>query len=115
MRTGITVRNNAESGSYDALLAGRVVGVIIYERQGSRAIFRHTIVDPKFRGHGVGADLVRGALDDLVAKGLSLTNYCSFVTDFMASNPGYADVLDPIQPAARAVPAPPPPASPPHG
>lgn len=94
----ITVRNDPESGRYDAVLGDRVVGVIIYERQGSRAIFRHTTVEPEFRRHGVGGALVRAALDDLAANGMSLTNYCSFVTDFIAGNPGYAGLLDPAQP-----------------
>jgi uncharacterized protein len=45
-----------------------------------------------------GAALVRAALDDLVANGMSLTNYCSFVSEFIADNPGYATLLDPAQP-----------------
>jgi predicted GNAT family acetyltransferase len=83
------------------VLGDRVIGVIIYELQGSRAIFRHTIVEPESRGHSVGAALVRAALDDLAANGMSLTNYCSFVTDFIARNPGYAGLLDSAQPGPR--------------
>ncbi len=98
MDTQITVRNRPESGRYEAVLGDRVVGVIIYERQGSRAIFKHTVVSAEFRGHGVGAALVRAALDDLAAYGMSLTSYCSFVTEFIAGNPGYAGLLDPAHP-----------------
>lgn len=96
--TGITVRNNTESGSYDAVLGERVVGMIVYERRENRVIFRYTIVEPEFRRRGVATALVRGALDDLRANGMSLTNYCSFVSDFIAGNPGYAGLLNAGQP-----------------
>jgi uncharacterized protein len=98
MDAEITVRNDPESGRYVAVLGDRDVGRIIYERRGGRAIFRHTIIEPEFQGEGVGTALVRGALDDLGANGLSLTNYCSFVTEFMADNPSYAGLLDPARP-----------------
>jgi hypothetical protein len=94
MSAGIMVRHDTEAGRYEALLEDRVVGVVVYDRRGSRAIFRSTVVEPEFRGRGVGADLVRAALDDVQASGLSLTSYCSFVTDFIAANPGYAGLLD---------------------
>jgi hypothetical protein len=42
MNAGITVRGNTESRSYDAILGGCVVGMIVYERRDSRTIFRHT-------------------------------------------------------------------------
>lgn len=96
--TDITVRDNTESGSYDAMLGERVVGMIVYERRDSRVIFRYTIVEPEFRQRGVGTALVRGALDDLRANGMSLTNYCGFVSEFITSNPSYAGLLDAHQP-----------------
>lgn len=98
MSADITVRDNAESGRYEAVLGERVVGVIVYERRDGRMIIRHTIVGPGFRGRGVATDLVRETLDDLLANGVSLTNYCSFVTGFIADNPGYARLLDARQP-----------------
>jgi uncharacterized protein len=105
MKADITVRNNTESGTYDALLGERVVGMIVYERRDSRVIFGYTIVEPEFRRRGVGTALVRGALDDLLANGLSLTSYCSFATGFIAQNPSYARVLDAKQPG-RPLPSP---------
>jgi hypothetical protein len=99
---GITVRNDAGSGRYEAVLGGRVVGRVVYERRDGRVIIRHTIVDPAFQGRGVATDLVREVLDDLAANGWSLTNYCSFVTEFIAGNPGYARLIDARQPGVVA-------------
>ena len=94
MGLDIAIRNNTEAGSYDALLDDRVVGVIEYERVGDRMVFRHTVVEPAFRGRGVASTLVRAALDDLTANRLSLTNYCGFVTDFIGAHPEYAGLQD---------------------
>ncbi len=90
----IAIQNNAESGSYEAILDGKVVGLVVYERRDGRMIFRHTIVDPGYRGRGIATELVRGALDDLVAQGLTLTNYCGFIDSFITANPAYAKVVD---------------------
>jgi predicted GNAT family acetyltransferase len=98
MSREIAVQNNAESASYEAILDGRVVGLIVYECRDSRMVFRHTIVDPGYRGRGIATELVRAALDDLISHGLTLTNYCGFIDSFIAANPGYAKVVDKHQP-----------------
>jgi len=77
------------------VIDGQVAGTIVYERTGgTRIVFTHTVVEPAFRGQGVGAALVRGALDDVRAKGLTLTNFCDFVGHYMQAHPEYLDLLD---------------------
>ena len=98
MTTGITVRDNASSRSYDALVDGQVVGSVVYQLEGRRMVFMHTIVVPEFRGRGVGTTLVRDALDDVRSKGMTLTNYCGFVSAFMGDHPEYADLIDAAHP-----------------
>lgn len=98
MDEDITVRHNTESETYDAMLGDRAVGTIVYERRGNRAIFRYTVVEPEFRERGVGTILIRAALDDVAASGLTLTSYCSFITQFIADNSSYAHLLDPEHP-----------------
>jgi predicted GNAT family acetyltransferase len=90
----VTVRDNTESLCYDALIGDEVVGTIVYEHSGPRMVFMHTIVDPEFRGQGIGTTLVKRALDDVRARGMTLTNYCGFVSGFIAAHPGYADLMD---------------------
>ena len=88
------MRDNAESQTYDALIGDQVVGTIVYDHAGPRLVFRHTIVEPDFRRRGIGTTLVTRALDDVRAKGVTLTNYCGFVSEFIAAHPGYADLID---------------------
>jgi uncharacterized protein len=88
------VRNNPDSRSYDAVLDGAVVGTIAYARADSRIIFRSTVVRPEMRGRGIGAKLVKAALDDVRAQGARLTSLCSFVDDYIDEHPEYADLLD---------------------
>jgi hypothetical protein len=95
----ITVKDNSEARSYDAFVDGEFAGSIVYEHAGDRRlVFTHTFVGPRFRGRGVGNVLVRRALDDLRAKGLSLTNFCDFVAHYINEHPEYADLLDATHP-----------------
>jgi uncharacterized protein len=94
MTADVTVRDNTESRTFDALIDGKIVGTIVYEHAGPRLVFRHTIVEPDFRGQGIGTTLVREALDDLRARGATLSNYCGFVAEFITSHPDYADLID---------------------
>ncbi|HEY1571801.1 MAG TPA: GNAT family N-acetyltransferase [Pseudonocardiaceae bacterium] len=94
MDVALTVRNNIEDNAYDAELDGRLVGRVLYDRKGDRVVVRSTVVDPRYRNRGIGGRLVRAALDDVAAAGLSLTNYCGFVTDFLAANPEYLRLVD---------------------
>jgi predicted GNAT family acetyltransferase len=103
MDTQIEVRNNHDSQSYDAVLDGRVVGMIVYERAASRLMIRHTIVDPTLRGVGIGTTLAKAALDDVRASRLTLTNYCSFVGGFIEANPEYRDLVDGEHPGTVAI------------
>lgn len=94
MDADLTVRDNAESHAYEAVLDGEVVGTIAYTPVSARHIvFRSTVVDPRLRGRGIGALLVKAALDDVKAKGAAITSQCWFVDDFIAAYPEYADLL----------------------
>jgi predicted GNAT family acetyltransferase len=90
----ITVRNNTEAGTYDAVVDDKIVGRVLYGRAGDRVILRSTVVDEHHRNQGIATKLVHTVLDDIAASGLSLTNYCGFINGVIATNPNYGALVD---------------------
>ncbi|MGH8968176.1 MAG: GNAT family N-acetyltransferase, partial [Actinomycetes bacterium] len=102
----LNVQKNGDSGSYEAVVDGEIVGMIVYHvpRGDQRVTLSHTIVDPGYRGHGVASRLVKHALDDIRAQGQTLTNYCTFVADYIADHPEYKELVDSRFPGRATVP-----------
>jgi uncharacterized protein len=90
----VAVRDVPEGKNYEAVVDGAVVGTLIYELEGNRVVLTHTIVEPAYREHGIASTLVKAALDDIRAKDMKITVFCSFVSDFLARNPAYAELVD---------------------
>jgi predicted GNAT family acetyltransferase len=90
----LTVTDVPEAGRYEARAADRVLGLAAYRRHGDRVLFTHTEVDPDAEGGGVGSTLVRGALDDVRARGLRAVPHCPFVRAWIEQHPDYADLVD---------------------
>jgi predicted GNAT family acetyltransferase len=87
------VTKNADESRYELRLNDRVVGVADYTVDGDRIIFPHTEIDPSMRGHGFGAQLVRGALDDVRRSGGKVVAHCWFVAQYINDHPAYAELV----------------------
>ena len=86
----MTVRHNAAQSRYE-LDTEHGLAIAIYCEQGDRAIFTHTEVPPADEGKGIGARLVRAALDDTRGRGFNIVPACSFVVAFVRRHPEYND------------------------
>jgi hypothetical protein len=86
------VRNAEDRSRYELLVDGELVGVADYRIDGDRIVFPHTEITRAMRGQGLGARLVRGALDDVRTTGRDVVPVCWFVRDFMDTNKEYADL-----------------------
>ncbi|QBI54014.1 GNAT family N-acetyltransferase [Streptomonospora litoralis] len=84
-------RNRYEARTGDG--AG-VAGYVDYRMADGRAVLTHTEVDSAYEGQGVGGALVRGALDDVRDRGLSVDPVCPFVKGWIDRHPDYADLVD---------------------
>lgn len=100
------VQKNTDSQAYEAVVDGQVVGMIVYHTPhgGQRVTLSHTIVTPEYRGRGIATRLVEHALDDLRTQDLKLTNYCTFVADYIADHPEYKELVDSRFPGHAPVP-----------
>lgn len=89
-----TVVRNEERSRYELLVDGEVVGFAEYRpRAGAHVVFPHTVIDAGRRGQGLGAVLVRGALDDVRARGGTVEPLCWYVAQFIDENPEYQPLL----------------------
>jgi predicted GNAT family acetyltransferase len=89
----LAVRDNPEAGRYEIVDGDRVLGLAAYERRGDTLVFTHTEVDPDAGQTGLGTTLVRGALDDVRARGGKVIPLCPFVRGWIERHPEYADLV----------------------
>jgi predicted GNAT family acetyltransferase len=90
----VTVRDRPEELRYEIEEDGEVAGFIVYRRDNGVITMLHTDVEPRREGEGVGSELVRGALDDVRARGLKVRPLCPFVAAFIKRHPAYDDLVE---------------------
>jgi predicted GNAT family acetyltransferase len=90
---GAAVRDNAAAHRYELELDGEVVGTLSYRTTGEIVKLIHTNVAPQWEGHGLGEQLVAGALDDVRARGLHIVVLCPFVAAFLRRHPECEDLI----------------------
>jgi uncharacterized protein len=88
------VRNDQDNHRYVIEVDGQTAGFTVYHPRGGRHYFVHTEVDAGHEGEGLGSVLVRGALDDIRARGETIVPLCPFVTAWLARHPDYQDLID---------------------
>jgi predicted GNAT family acetyltransferase len=83
---------------YELLVDGQFGGLAVYEAAGNRYVFTHTFIAAGYRGRGMSQVLLRGVLEDIQARHLTMTNYCPVLDRFIARNPEYTALIDSGQP-----------------
>jgi predicted GNAT family acetyltransferase len=86
------VSNNAAQHRFELEVAGHVAAAY-YERTGDLITFEHTEVPAELGGKGIGSKLVKGALDQVRAEGLSVVPQCPFVKAWIEKHPDYSNLL----------------------
>ena len=90
---GTEVVHESDRSRYVLRMDGVVAGVADYRDRGDALVFHHTEIDRARRGHGLGATLVRGALDDVRARGRTVVPTCWYVAEFVDGHPEFGDLL----------------------
>ena len=92
-REGPEIRRNDAGHRYEAWLDGGVVGFAVYREEPGRVVFLHTEVSDQVEGRGVGSALVRGALDDVRARGERAVPLCPFVAAYIKRHRDFQDLV----------------------
>jgi predicted GNAT family acetyltransferase len=87
------VKDNAERLRYEVHSDDEVAGFTQYRLAPGAIEFFHTEIDPQFEGQGMGAALVRGALDDSRERGRAVLPTCPFVRGYISKHPEYLDLV----------------------
>jgi len=91
MITG-TVRDNVERKRFELKADGHT-GYLYYRLAPGMITLVHTEVPPAIGRRGVGAALVRGALEAIRAKGLKVAATCSFVVAYLGKHSEFNDLV----------------------
>ena len=80
-------------GAFVWMQEGKRLAEMTYTVAGSRVIIDHTTVDDALRGQGIGAKLVRGAVDWARSDNVKLMPLCPYAKSVFDKTPDYSDVL----------------------
>jgi predicted GNAT family acetyltransferase len=83
---------------YELLVDGRFAGLLVYEVNGDRRILTHTFIAEGHRNRGLVTKLIHDALEDIAARGATITNFCPIVDHFIDSHPEFRHLMDANQP-----------------
>ncbi|WP_410814114.1 GNAT family N-acetyltransferase [Micromonospora sp. 067-2] len=87
------VEDNPAKHRFEILVDDALAGFTAYLTRGEVLVFTHTEVHPEFQGKGVGGVLIRGALDQVRARGGTVVPQCRFMAAFIDKHPEYADLV----------------------
>ncbi len=89
----IRVIDVPDRSRFEIRVDGEVAGFTEYRRRAGLIAFIHTLTDPRFEGQGLASQLVRSALDEARADGLSVLPFCPFVRAYIAGHTEYLDLV----------------------
>ena len=82
-----------ERSRFEVRVDGDVAGYAEYRRRPGLIAFIHTEIDPRFEGQGFASQLVRTALSEARADGLSVLPFCPFVRAYIEVHTEYLDLV----------------------
>jgi predicted GNAT family acetyltransferase len=86
------VRDNVEQKRFELEIEGQIA-FAQYRLSDEVMTFIHTETPPALTRRGVASTLIRGALEQVRAKGLKVVPQCSFVSRYIGGHPEFADLL----------------------
>lgn len=89
----VSVRDNPAESRFEVYDDDALAGYAEYLLAGREISLTHTVVGREFKGRGLATELTGAALAQTRDRGLALLPPCSFVADFIRSNPEWLDLV----------------------
>jgi predicted GNAT family acetyltransferase len=89
---GEDVRDNPAESRFELEVSGHLA-VAYYRLAGKVITFTHTEVPQALSGQGVASRLVKGALEQVRARGLKVAAKCDFVAGYLGKHPEFGDLI----------------------
>lgn len=86
------VRDNPAESRFELEVSGHLA-VAYYQLAPGIITFTHTEVPPALGGQGVGSRLIKGALEQVRARGLKVVAKCDFVAGYIGKHKEFADLV----------------------
>lgn len=83
------VVRNDEKNRYDIFLGEELAGFAEYVERDNDTDFVHTEIDGAFAGKGLGGVLAEQAIEDVIARGRTITAHCPFIRGYLDKHPEY--------------------------
>jgi len=88
----VDVHHNLQLSRFEAVIDGRLARCD-YRMDDGVMLLVHTEVPPELEGRGIGAALVRAALEQAAAQGIRVRPRCSFVSAYLARHREYRPLI----------------------
>ena len=79
----ISVVKNYELNRFEIYSDGELAGFADFKIENQVISYTHTEIDPRFSGKGLGSQLIKEALDEVLEQNLEVAPYCSFVSAYI--------------------------------
>lgn len=83
------VVRNDEKNRYDVFFDDELAGFAEYVERDDDTDFVHTEIHDAFAGKGLGGVLARQAIEDVIARGRTVTAHCPFIRGWLDKHPEY--------------------------
>jgi predicted GNAT family acetyltransferase len=87
------VTDNVAEHRYELRVGDDIAFLTYSERRGGVRALVHTEVPAALEGKGIGARLVRAALDDAEARRFQMVPVCPFVQSYLVRHPEYGKLI----------------------
>jgi len=79
----VAIVDTPEREQFEARIGSKVVGFSQYRIRDGSIELLHTEIDPDYEGKGIGSQLAKGVLTDVIGRGLAVTVRCPFITAYL--------------------------------